>query len=46
MRDYLFAAGIVLALLIVSALIVAGTEGKAGPKIGSKVLIQGRWWER
>ncbi len=41
MRDYLLAAGIVLALLIVSALIVAGTECKAGPKIGSKVLIQG-----
>lgn len=41
MRDYLIAAGIVLALLIVSALIVANTECTAGPRIGSKIIIQG-----
>lgn len=41
MRDRLIAFGIVLSLLIVSALIVSQTECKDGAKIGSKILIQG-----
>jgi len=41
MREYLTAAGIVLALLILSALIVTQTECRDGNRIGSKILIQG-----
>jgi len=41
MRDRLIAAGIVIGLLILSALIVTQTGCKDGNKIGSKILIQG-----
>lgn len=41
MRNRLIAAVIVLALLIVSALIVANTECTAGQKLGSKFIIFG-----